>query len=715
MNLQSENINPNLFKGMAETYGVDTLQKSKVSNVVEIKKLKESNNTIQKSPFSEKFDELDDIFKSLSGENEDKDYLEKAGKRASIGEVRTYGSKKYVKHADGWVYIAKDGSAIVYAGKIAATHAFVGDDSHKAHASKYLDKEKTEDVKPEVKKESVSTKETSTPVVEKVKERIIFPTSTKDLKTIKTLGGSSDVKLKKDDDGNYWAIKPERASKEDSAQHLRYEKLTDSIYTAFGFNAPISKIIKTADGKVEKVSKYIQGAKELGSISESSKKEVYNEIKKGFVLDCLLGNWDVIGASKDNIIVDKDGLIHRVDNGGSLIYRARGGKKPESDFGKEVKELKTFIDGTNPITKEIFGDISNKEIVDQIDEIVKNKEKIITAIRDSDIASPSETYTLETKLQSRIEYLSKKRSDYIKLEKTEEEKPEAKKEEEFDSSKYSSRTTQLYAEKFSKLEIEGNVGFKDAILKQILKIEKDKKSNYESFATKRGISVEEYKGLLQKHVEKLMSESEYFRATDIEILDKILTDHGRYKSQFEVGSSHGSYYPEGRSRAENKFFGFKDDIKHDVEKRPIYGYCSSNNNGVNNSKGEIPPASNASMYGQVTVKIKKDIALKKATVTFEDSLGSLDSMASTPAVMPHFTSLNISTSNDPLDTKNTCERSSYTEIQYHNQLSFDDIESVHMSAGFEGSRSGDILFKNINKMIEIGRKTNAPIVIFGKK
>jgi hypothetical protein len=25
------------------------------------------------------------------------------------------------------------------------------------------------------------------------------------------------------------------------------------------------------------------------------------------------------------------------------------------------------------------------------------------------------------------------------------------------------------------------------------------------------------------------------------------------------------------------------------------------------------------------------------------------------------------------------------------------------------------LFKNINKMIEIGRKTNAPIVIFGKK
>lgn len=31
--------------------------------------------------------------------------LQKGGKRATIGEVRTWGSEKWVKHADGWVHV----------------------------------------------------------------------------------------------------------------------------------------------------------------------------------------------------------------------------------------------------------------------------------------------------------------------------------------------------------------------------------------------------------------------------------------------------------------------------------------------------------------------------------------------------------------------------------------------------------------------------------
>lgn len=42
------------------------------------------------------------IFKSYKS---DTDYLEKGGKRATIGEVRTWGSEKWVKHQDGWVHV----------------------------------------------------------------------------------------------------------------------------------------------------------------------------------------------------------------------------------------------------------------------------------------------------------------------------------------------------------------------------------------------------------------------------------------------------------------------------------------------------------------------------------------------------------------------------------------------------------------------------------
>ena len=106
--------------------------------------------------------------------------------------------------------------------------------------------------------------------------------------------------------------------------------------------------------------------------------------------------------------------------------------------------------------------------------------------------------------------------------------------------------------------------------------------------------------------------------------------------------------------------------------------------------------------------------MKKATFTFGDSLGDEDRVASTPIAKPHFTSFKMKY-RDPLDILNTCMQSKYTEVQYHNQLVFDDIESVHMTPSIEDWRSSDGRFGDINKMIEIGRQTNVPIIIFNKK
>ena len=57
-----------------------------------------------------------------------------------------------------------------------------------------------------------------------------------------------------------------------------------------------------------------------GHVGLSMSADHAKEILKGFVADVLLGNWDVLGASGDNIVKGKDGKLHRIDNGGALFH-----------------------------------------------------------------------------------------------------------------------------------------------------------------------------------------------------------------------------------------------------------------------------------------------------------------------------------------------------------------------------------------------------------
>lgn len=61
-------------------------------------------------------------------------------------------------------------------------------------------------------------------------------------------------------------------------------------------------------------------------------------LAEGFVADALTANWDVVGMGMDNVLWDGD-VPYRVDQGGTLEYRARGGLK---DFGPVPTELWTM-------------------------------------------------------------------------------------------------------------------------------------------------------------------------------------------------------------------------------------------------------------------------------------------------------------------------------------------------------------------------------------
>ena len=73
-------------------------------------------------------------------------------------------------------------------------------------------------------------------------------------------------------------------------------------------------------------------------------------------------------------------------------------------------------------------------------------------------------------------------------------------------------------------------------------------------------------------------------AVNVHVLKQILLEDHRFKSQFETYKSGAFCSPSSRSIKEHIMFGFEDDILHDKEKRPIYGYFSDGENGEMNSE-----------------------------------------------------------------------------------------------------------------------------------
>ena len=50
-------------------------------------------------------------------------------------------------------------------------------------------------------------------------------------------------------------------------------------------------------------------AKYLATATAAERTAVIGKVRKGFVMDALLGNWDVVGADLDNILVDAAGEV----------------------------------------------------------------------------------------------------------------------------------------------------------------------------------------------------------------------------------------------------------------------------------------------------------------------------------------------------------------------------------------------------------------------
>lgn len=272
----------------------------------------------------------------------------------------------------------------------------------------------------------------------------------------------------------------------------------------------------------------------------------------------------------------------------------------------------------------------------------------------------------------------------------------------YDKTEFPSATTEKYFRDWESLNIEANPEIKEKIRKNIIDSEKEHQAIYEQAAESAGLTPELFKQKLQEKIESVVEKSNFFRATKVDVLDKVLNDSGRYKSQFETSKSNGCFDPSYRAQAEMRMFGFNEPsgfdhssiyrgegipeeaVKNNNENRPIYGYFSDSEFGAINDEGTIPPYNSVCQYGEVNVKIKKNRAMQKATLTFQDSLGQHD-WQPTPASKPHFVSMRIRDYDvdsviEKIDkTSKTDWGSSYTEVQFHGQLRIDDIEVIYIS------------------------------------
>lgn len=106
------------------------------------------------------------------------------------------------------------------------------------------------------------------------------------------------------------------------------ELIANEIYKRAGIAAPESVVFEYG-GRTMYASTIVENMGTLGAVGLNKKSA--RLALDGFVGDVFLGNWDAAGMDLDNMVVSKDGKrLVRIDNGGSILFRARGGRKDPS-------------------------------------------------------------------------------------------------------------------------------------------------------------------------------------------------------------------------------------------------------------------------------------------------------------------------------------------------------------------------------------------------
>lgn len=203
------------------------------------------------------------------------------------------------------------------------------------------------------------------------------------------------------------------------------------------------------------------------------------------------------------------------------------------------------------------------------------------------------------------------------------------------------------------------------------------KNRCQKRADAEAISVEAYLAKIDAHVKHLLKDAGLWMRCRPLAFSQILAC-GRFKSQFETHTSGGSLTPTGRADCEQALFSYPDDL--DPKKRPVYGYMTASPDGI---LGGLDYNDKVGQYGKIAVHFKRDLVVRKATFTFDDSLGEASlrhgksiSIVATPCAAPSHRAINLYRLADALSLDSLDDIYPYPEVQYHKGLRVKHIEEV---------------------------------------
>lgn len=186
---------------------------------------------------------------------------------------------------------------------------------------------------------------------------------------------------------------------------------------------------------------------------------------------------------------------------------------------------------------------------------------------------------------------------------------------------------------------------------------------------------------VDEYMKSLIDENEFAMRRKVGTLEKIVSD-GRFKTQFETGTSGGTLDMSTRTRGANQLFGEGQDFVED-RFREKYGYLGESDFIKDNKRTK------AKQYGDCVIHFKKEALEKRTTFTIDDSLGSaicneivagdinnprangidMESIDVIHSMIKNNLPKNLQTFLDETEAR-------YFELQYHGELSVDDISEI---------------------------------------
>ena len=209
----------------------------------------------------------------------------------------------------------------------------------------------------------------------------------------------------------------------DSDLRPRVEALTGALYALADVPVPIQRVIDFKN-QTAVMSDWLDDASPMTVVQLKR----HPDVRRNFVVDAWLANWDVVGANGVNIVKGPGDKAYRVDLGGSLLFRAMGGGK---SLSPEVGELTSMLDsGQNAVAAQVFAGVTDAELKAGAEKVGKiSDQQIDDAVDQLGIPKTSPEYPvssfgetakdlpelLKSRLKQRRDYLAKEVLNIIDL------------------------------------------------------------------------------------------------------------------------------------------------------------------------------------------------------------------------------------------------------------------------------------------------------------